>query len=128
MSIYAKQHIGRLSALCGVVNASIGVCCGLVYLQGGSFEQVCFSIKNMTNSITGMICDGAKPSCALKVSIGIYAAFLSAELALNERVVDETDGISEKDVDRSIANLGRIGFSGMNETDDVILDIMTNKK
>ena len=128
MSIYAKQHIGRLSALRGVVNASIGVCCGLVYLQGGSFEQISYSIKNMINSITGMICDGAKPSCALKVSIGIYAAFISSELALNEKIVDETDGLSEKDVDRSIANLGKIGFYGMNQTDDVILDIMTNKK
>ena len=128
MSIYAKQYIGRLSALCGVVNASIGVCCGLVYLQGGSFEQISYSIKNMINSITGMVCDGAKPSCSLKVSIGIYAAFICSELALNEKNVDETDGLSEKDVDRSIANLGKIGFYGMNQTDDVILDIMTNKK
>ena len=128
MSIYIKSGIGRLSALCGIVNASIGVTCGIVYLHGGSFEQMCYAIKNMINTLTGMICDGAKPSCALKMSTGLYSAFVCAELAYHDHVVDATDGLSEKDVDCSIHNLGRLGRDGMDEVDDTILDIMTHKK
>lgn len=128
VSIYIKKHIGRLSALCGVVNASIGIACGMLYLQKGSFQQMEFAVKNLVNSITGMLCDGAKPSCSLKVASGIHAAFDSVELALNNIVVDETDGLAEQDVDRTILNLAKIGAKGMNETDDVILDIMTHKQ
>ncbi|MBQ3580816.1 MAG: serine dehydratase subunit alpha family protein [Bacteroidales bacterium] len=128
MSIYVKQGIGRLSALCGIVNASIGVASAITYLQGGGYEQVCYAIKNLINTIAGMVCDGAKPSCALKMSTGLYSAFVSAELACHDKVVDATDGLSERDVDCSISNLGRLGHDGMNETDDVVLDIMTHKK
>lgn len=128
VSIYIKKHIGRLSALCGVVNASVGIACGMVYLQNGSFEQMVFAVKNLVNSITGMLCDGAKPSCSLKVAMGIHAAFDAVELALHNIVVDETDGLAEQDVDRTILNLAKIGSHGMNETDDVILDIMTHKQ
>lgn len=127
MSIYIKRGIGRLSALCGIVNASIGVSCGIVYLHGGSFEQMCFAIKNMINTLAGMVCDGAKPSCALKMSTGLYSAFVSAELAYHGCVVDATDGISESDVDNSIRNLGRLGHDGMDQVDDTVLDIMTHK-
>lgn len=128
VSIYIKKHIGRLSALCGVVNASVGIACGMVCLQNGSFKQMVFAVKNLVNSITGMLCDGAKPSCSLKVAMGIHAAFDAVELALNNIVVDETDGLAEQDIDRTILNLAKIGSLGMNETDDVILDIMTHKK
>lgn len=143
MSIYIKRGIGRLSALCGIVNASIGVACGIVYLHtaqtseasdqgaaGGSqgFERMCYAIKNMINTLAGMVCDGAKPSCALKMSTGIYSAFTCAELAYHGRVVDATDGLSESDVDCSIRNLGRLGLDGMNDADDTILDIMTHKR
>ena len=128
MSIYVKHGIGRLSALCGVVNASIGVTSALTYMQGGDYRQITFAIKNMINTLTGMLCDGAKPSCALKVATGVYSAFVTAELALHTKVVDETDGLSEADTDRSIQNVCKIGKEGMNETDDMILEIMTNKK
>ena len=128
MSIYIKQGIGRLSALCGIVNASIGVTCGIVYLHGGSFDQMCYAIKNTINTIAGMVCDGAKPSCALKMSTGLYSAFVSAELAYHDRVVDATDGISESDVDCSIHNLGRLGHEGMDQVDDTVLYIMTHKQ
>ena len=128
MSIYIKRGIGRLSALCGIVNASIGVTCGIVYLHGGSFDQMCFAIKNLINTIAGMVCDGAKPSCALKMSTGLYSAFVSAELAYHNEVVDATDGISESDVDCSIRNLGRLGHDGMDQVDDTVLDIMTHKQ
>lgn len=128
MSIYIKHGIGRLSALCGIVNATMGVSAGLTYLEGGTFEQVCYAIKNMINTIAGMVCDGAKPSCALKMSVGLYSAFVCSELAVHSRVVDRTDGLSETDIDCSIRNLGRLGKEGMNQTDDCILDIMTHKR
>ena len=128
MSIYIKRGIGRLSALCGIVNATMGVSAALTYLEGGSFEQVGFALKNMINTIAGMVCDGAKPSCALKMSVGLYSAFVCSELAVHSRVVDSTDGLSESDLDCSIRNLGRLGKEGMNQTDDCILDIMTHKR
>lgn len=128
MSIYIKRGIGRLSALCGIVNASMGVASGLTYLRGGDLQQISFAIKNMINTITGMVCDGAKPSCALKIATGLYTAFVSSRLAVNGYTVNPTDGISETDVDRSISSLCRLGHDGMDETDDMILDIMTNKK
>ena len=127
-SIYVKRGIGRLSALCGIVNASIGVTSGITYLHGGNYDQVCYAIKNMINTLAGMVCDGAKPSCALKMSTGLYSAFVSAELALHDKVVDACDGLSEKDIDFSIRNLGRLGHDGMDQTDDVVLDIMTHKQ
>ena len=128
MSIYIKRGIGRLSALCGIVNATMGVSAGLTYLEGGTFEQIGYALKNMINTIAGMVCDGAKPSCALKMSVGLYSAFVCAELAVHSRVVDSTDGLSESDLDCSIRNLGRLGKEGMNQTDDMILDIMTHKR
>ena len=127
-SIYVKQGIGRLSALCGIVNASIGVAAGLTYLQGGNLEQISYAIKNLIDTIAGMVCDGAKPSCALKITTGLYSAFVSSELAINNKVVDATDGIAEPSVDLSIANLGKLGHDGMNDADDMILKIMTNKR
>ena len=126
-SIYVKRGIGRLSALCGIVNASIGVTSGITYLHGGSYDQMCYAIKNMINTLAGMVCDGAKPSCALKMSTGLYSAFVCAELALHDKVVDACDGLSEKNIDCSIRNLGRLGMEGMDQTDDVVLDIMTHK-
>ena len=128
MSIYIKRGIGRLSALCGIVNATMGVASALTYLEGGTFEQTGYAMKNMINTIAGMVCDGAKPSCALKMSVGLYSAFVCSELAVHSRVVDCTDGLSESDLDCSIRNLGRLGKDGMNQTDDMILDIMTHKR
>lgn len=127
-SIYVKRGIGRLSALCGIVNASIGVTSGITYLHGGNYDQVCYAIKNMINTLAGMVCDGAKPSCALKMSTGLYSAFVCAELALHDKVVDTCDGLSERDIDYSIRNLGRLGHDGMDQTDDMVLDIMTHKQ
>ncbi|MCR4815839.1 MAG: L-serine ammonia-lyase, iron-sulfur-dependent, subunit alpha [Bacteroidales bacterium] len=127
-SIYIKRGIGRLSALCGIVNASIGVTSGITYLHGGNYDQMCYAIKNMINTLAGMVCDGAKPSCALKMSTGLYSAFVCAELALHDKVVEVCDGLSERDIDYSIRNLGRLGMEGMDQTDDVVLDIMTHKQ
>ncbi|MCR4829101.1 MAG: L-serine ammonia-lyase, iron-sulfur-dependent, subunit alpha [Bacteroidales bacterium] len=128
MSIYIKRGVGRLSAMCGITNASMGVAASITWLQGGSFEQVCNAMKNMVNTVTGLVCDGAKPSCALEIANGIYSAFVCAELALHDKVVDPCDGLAENDVDRSIASVGVLANCGMMQTDDVILDIMTHKR
>jgi len=127
-AIYIKQSLGRLSALCGCVVASTGSACGITYLMGGSFEQVAYSVKNMIANLAGMVCDGAKPSCALKVTSGVSTAVLSAMLAIQNSHVTSVEGLIEDDVDRCIHNLTRIGAEGMNETDRMVLDIMTHKK
>lgn len=127
-AIYIKQSLGKLSALCGCVVASTGSSCGITYLMGGTYEQVAFSVKNMIANLAGMVCDGAKPSCALKVSSGVSTAVLSAMLAIQNRYVTNVEGLIEDDVDRCIHNLTRIGADGMNETDRMVLDIMTHKQ
>lgn len=125
--IYIKQSLGRLSALCGCVVAATGSSCGITWLMGGSYDQVAFSVQNMIANLTGMICDGAKPSCALKVTTGVSTAVLSAMMAMEDRCVTSVEGIIDKDVDQSIRNLTRIGSQAMNETDKMVLDIMTHK-
>ena len=127
-AIYIKQSLGRLSALCGCVVASTGSSCALTYLMGGGYEQVTASVKNMIANLTGMVCDGAKPSCALKVSSGVSTAVLSAMLAVQNHSVSSVEGLIEDDVDRCIHNLTRLGSVGMQQTDKMVLDIMTHKK
>ena len=127
MTIYIKQSLGRLSGLCGAVVAATGSSCGITYLMGGSREQIGYAIKNMIGNITGMICDGAKPSCALKVSNGVSTATLSAMMAMENKVVTAVEGIAAEEVDKTIENLTRIGRFGMLETDRMILEIMTTK-
>ena len=127
-AIYIKQSLGKLSALCGCVVASTGSSCGITYLMGGNYEQVAYSVKNMIANLAGMVCDGAKPSCALKVTSGVSTAVLSAMLAIQNRYVTSVEGLIEDDVDRCIHNLTRIGADGMNETDRMVLDIMTHKQ
>ncbi|MCH5335187.1 MAG: serine dehydratase subunit alpha family protein [Alistipes sp.] len=125
--IYIKSSLGRLSALCGCVVAATGSSCGITYLMGGGYDQVAAAVKNMIANLTGMICDGAKPSCALKLSSGVSTAILSAMLAMENRCVTQVEGIIDDDVDRSIRNLTDIGREAMNETDRMVLDIMTGK-
>ena len=125
--VYIKQSLGRLSALCGCVVAATGSSCGITYLMGGEFKEVCFAVKNMVANLTGMICDGAKPSCSLKVTSGVSTAVLSAVLAIEQRYTTSLEGIIDEDVDKCIANLTNIGRNGMRETDKLILEIMTNK-
>ena len=125
--IYIKQSLGRLSALCGCVVAATGSSCGITYLMGGDYRQITYAVQNMIANLTGMICDGAKPSCALKVTTGVSTAVLSAIMAMEGRTVTSVEGIIDQDVDQSIRNLTRIGSRGMNETDRLVLDIMTHK-
>lgn len=126
--IYIKQSLGRLSALCGCVVASTGSAVGITYLMGGGYEEITFAIKNMIANISGMICDGAKPGCSLKVTSGVATAILSASLAIQHSYAAADEGIVEEDIDRTIRNLTRIGREGMVQTDDLILDIMTHKE
>ncbi len=125
--IYIKQSLGRLSALCGCVVAATGSSCGITYLMGGKYPQITAAVKNMIANLTGMICDGAKPSCALKLTSGVSTAILSAILAMEQKCVTSVEGIIENDVDQCIRNLTLIGSQGMNETDKIVLDIMTHK-
>ena len=125
--IYIKQSLGRLSALCGCVVAATGSSCGITWLMGGTYNQIAFAVQNMIANLTGMICDGAKPSCALKVTTGVSTAVLSAMMAMEDRCVTSVEGITDEDVDQSIRNLTRIGSQAMNETDRMVLDIMTHK-
>lgn len=125
--IYIKQSLGRLSALCGCVVAATGSSCGITYLMGGGYEEMTYAVKNMVANLTGMICDGAKPSCAMKLTSGVSTAVFSAMLAMEHKCVTAVEGIIENDVDRTIHNLTRIGAQGMNETDRLVLDIMTHK-
>lgn len=126
-AIYIKQSLGKLSALCGCVVASTGSSCGITYLMGGTFEQITAAVKNMIANLTGMICDGAKPSCALKLASGVSTCILSAMLAMQKKCVTSVEGIIDNDVDKSIHNLTKIGKYAMTETDHCVLEIMTNK-
>ena len=126
-AIYIKQTLGALSALCGCVVASTGSSCGITYLMGGTYEQISYSVKNMIANLTGMICDGAKPSCTLKLTSGVSTAMLSAMLAMQHKYVSSQEGIIDDDVDQSIHNLTAIGSKGMDVTDRFVLDIMTHK-
>lgn len=126
-SIYIKQSLGRLSALCGCVVASTGASSGITYLMGGGFDEISSAIKNMVANLAGMLCDGAKPSCSLKISSGVSTALISAMLAMNDRCVKSSEGIVDNDVDKTVRNLTSIGREAMQETDRLVLKIMTSK-
>ena len=127
VAIHIKSYLGKLSALCGCVVASTGSACGVVYLEGGGLDEICAAIQNMAGNITGMVCDGAKVGCAMKVASGVSCAVQSAVLALRGTCIPATDGIIDNDVEQTIRNLGRIGSVGMKTTDSMILDIMLCK-
>ena len=127
VAIHIKYYLGKLSALCGCVVASTGSSCGIVYLQGGGYDAICAAIKNMAGNITGMVCDGAKVGCAMKVASGVSCAVQSAVLALRGTCIPSTDGIIDDDVEKTIRNVGAIGSAGMKHADRMIMDIMLCK-
>lgn len=126
-AIHIKGHLGKLSALCGCVIASTGSSCGIVYLRGGGYAQICAAIKNMIGNITGMVCDGAKEGCAMKVASGVACSMQSSVLAMRGICISSNDGIIDEDIEKTVSNLGRIGSVGMQTTDEMILDIMICK-
>lgn len=125
--IYIKQLLGRLSCLCGMVVSGIGSACAITYLMGGTKEQSIGAVKNMIGNVSGMICDGAKPSCSLKASTGVSSALISALLSMQGHVVTATEGIVDEDIDICIANLADLGRDGMAQADLKVLKIMTSK-
>ncbi|MDD4385375.1 MAG: L-serine ammonia-lyase, iron-sulfur-dependent, subunit alpha [Bacteroidales bacterium] len=127
VSIHIKTYLGRLSALCGCIIAATGAGCGVSYIMGGGLNETIYTIKNMVGNVTGMVCDGAKEGCALKVSTGVSSAIQSALLGLEGTVISSNDGIIDEDVEKTIQNLGRIGSEGMNQTDKLLLEIMVSK-
>ncbi len=126
-AIHLKHHLGRLSALCGASLAATAAGCGIVLLLGGGMEEMESTIRNTLGDIAGMVCDGAKTSCALKVASCVEAAISGAFLAMKGISVPGKDGILDEDIEACIRNIGRLGSVGMAETDKVILDIMTSK-
>lgn len=127
-SIHIKHHLGRLSAHCGAMVAGTAAACGITLLLGGGRKEMEMTIRNMVGNVAGMICDGAKSSCALKVASAVNAGIQAAMLALGGVAVPGYEGIVSDNIEDCIANLGRLGSSGMKETDKVILDIMLHKK
>lgn len=122
---YIKYYIGRLSPLCGCgVAAATGASAAIAWLMGANYEQIDGTIKNMIANISGMICDGAKVGCALKLATSASTAIQSAILAINNRIVPSRNGIVAESSEETIKNLGLLGTDGMNITDKVILDIM----
>ncbi|MFI3323524.1 MAG: L-serine ammonia-lyase, iron-sulfur-dependent, subunit alpha [Rikenellaceae bacterium] len=125
--IYLKERLGRLSAMCGCVVAATGSSCGVTYLMGGTYTQITYAVKNMIANLTGIICDGAKPSCSLKISSGVSTAIISAAMALENRCVSSVEGIIDDDIEQCVDNLTTIGSDAMQITDQYVLNIMTSK-
>ena len=126
-NIYIRQLIGKLSSHCNCVLAGIGATCGISYLMGADYDQITYAIKNQVAGATGMICDGCKPSCVLKISSAVSSAFQSAMMSKENICVASTDGIIEDNIDKSIDNLASIGRDSMLEIDKLLLNIMTDK-
>jgi len=128
ISIYVKSSFGRLSALCGATVAATGASSGIVYLLGGSLEQIKYTSQNMLGNVTGILCDGAKAGCALKIATCTSAAVQSALLSLNNIAIQSTDGIIEENIEGTIHNLGKISKIISNSTNKTILNIILDKK
>ncbi|WP_319781157.1 L-serine ammonia-lyase, iron-sulfur-dependent, subunit alpha [Maridesulfovibrio sp.] len=125
-TVHIKTQVGRLSAYCGAMCAAAGVSGAITFLLGEDYTTVTHAIINTLGNISGVICDGAKPSCAMKIATGIYAAFDSATLASYHKDLHGGDGIVGSDVEATIRNIGELASCGMKQTDDVILKIMTS--
>jgi L-cysteine desulfidase len=127
MAIYIKSYQDKLSALCGVTTASMGAAAGMTWLLGGNFRQISYAIGNMIGDISGILCDGAKAGCAMKVSSSAGSAVKAVLMALDDVRVTGDEGIVANDVEQSIRNLSRLANGSMKQTDQQILDIMVNK-
>lgn len=125
IAIHEKQGIGCLSAYCGAVSAGAAAGCGIAYLCGGGLKAVTHTLVNALAITSGMVCDGAKPSCAAKISVAVDAGILGYEMYCRGQQFRDGDGIVKKGVENTIRNVGRIGSLGMRETDREIIRIMT---
>lgn len=127
MTVYIKSKFGRLSGLCGAVVAGTGSACGIAYLLGGGLPEVKSAIQNMIGNVSGMLCDGAKGDCALKISTCTAAAVQAALMARRGISVTQVEGIVDADPEKSIENLARLGNEGSPALDEIVLDVMVSK-
>jgi L-cysteine desulfidase len=127
LSVHMKQYVGRLSALCGVLLATAGASCGIVYLMGGGLDEITMAIQNNAGGVTGMICDGAKFGCSVKIASSVNSAMQAALMAMNHQVLDDSNGIIHADVEQTIKNIGDVATLGMNNADEIILQAMLKK-
>lgn len=127
IAIHQKRFIGNLSAYCGAVSAGCAAACGIAYLEDASYEVIADTIVNALGNIGGMVCDGAKPSCAAKIASAVEAGILGYRMAKEGNTFQEGEGLVGKDVEQTIRNLGRMGKDGMKSTDIEILKIMIGK-
>ncbi len=127
VSIHQKAQIGKLSAYCGAVSAAAGSGAGITYLNGGDYEEISRTIINTIANVGGMVCDGAKPSCAAKISSAVDAAILGYQLSTQGKAFKNGEGLVKKDVEETIKSIGRMGKVGMEGTDAEIIDIMLGK-
>lgn len=124
ISINIKRHIGNLSAFCGAVSAATASGCAIAYMKGANYEQICAVIKNTLGDVGGIVCDGAKSSCAAKIASSLDAAILAGNMAVKGRQFAAGEGLVEEDIEKTIANFGHMGKEGMKETDIEILHLM----
>ncbi|MNE65162.1 Serine dehydratase alpha chain [compost metagenome] len=128
VTVHVKHYIGRLSPLCGSgIAGGVGANSGIIYLMGGSLEQIKHGIQNTIASLSGMICDGAKSTCALKISTATNAAIQAATLAMNNISPTDNDGVIFEKVEDTIRNMERLVQEGLAATDETILNIMLSK-
>ena len=127
VSIYIKHYIGALSAFCGAVSASCGAGAAITYMSGGDYAHIAKTITNTIANVGGIVCDGAKPSCAAKIAASVHAAILAHYMSMNDKSFQPGEGIVEADVEQTIKNMGYIGKIGMMPTDKEILNVMTDR-
>ena len=127
IAIHEKTGIGRLSAYCGAVSAGCAAGCGIAYLQGADYKAISHTLVNSLAIVSGIICDGAKPSCAAKIASSVQAGILGYHMYLNGQQFRSGDGIVTKGVEATIRNVGRLGREGMRETDKEIVKIMLHR-
>ena len=128
IAIHLKSGIGRLSAYCGAVCAATGAGCAMTYLDGGTLEQIDQTITNSIATSSGMVCDGAKPSCAAKIATSLESAIMAHDLAMANRAFQSGEGIVMDNVEQTIDAVGCVASQGMHITDQVILNLMTQQK
>ena len=128
IAIHLKSGIGRLSTYCGAVCAATGAGCAMTYLDGGTLEQIDQTITNSIATSSGMVCDGAKPSCAAKIATSLESAIMAHDLAMANRAFQSGEGIVMDNVEQTIDAVGCVASQGMHITDQVILNLMTQQK
>ena len=126
--MYMKKHVGRLSPICGATLAGSGSAAAMVYMMGGNLEQICGAVQNMMGGVAGMFCDGAKGGCALKLSICAGEAVYAALYAMDNSIIQETDGIISQAVEETTKNLTKLSHEGLSEVDMKVIEIMQTKK